>query len=120
MLLITLLWKSKTVCSQTSSDSTITLSAADYTKIINGIIRLQELDTLYKLCKEDVEKADSQIFNLNQVVSNNDQSLELCRKDNDVLHMNLKTVTKQIRNRKIATWCTTVLSGVFGVLYITK
>jgi hypothetical protein len=120
MLLSTLLLPSKTAYSQPSSDSTIVLSVTDYTKIINGIIRLQELDTLYILCQEDVAKADSQIVNLNKIVQNNDQSMVLFQKDNDILRLNLDVVNKQNKRRQVAVWCTSVVAGVFGVLYIAK
>lgn len=109
-LLMTLLPMSKTAYSQTSSDSTIVLSVTDYTKIVNGLVRLQELDTLYNLCKEDVALADSQIVKLDSALSLSDQKILLYKDDLESLKTQLNTSGKKIARRN--KWLT-VLGGAF-------
>jgi len=83
---------SKTVLSQTSSDSMICLSDSDYVKVVNGLIRLQELDTLYKISQEKVANLDSQIANYEQVVANSDTIISRYEGLTDSLKVNLYLV----------------------------
>lgn len=100
---------SKTALSQPSSRDTICLSDSDYTKIVNGLIRLQELDTLYKLCQLKVANADSQIANYEQIVVTSDSIISRYKGLTDSLRVNLHLANRDIhRQRRFALGATGV------------
>ena len=67
----------------------ICLSDSDYVKVVNGLIRLQELDTLYKLCQLKLANADSQIINYQVVIANNDSIVSRYERLTDSLKLEL-------------------------------
>jgi len=87
----------------------ICLSDSDYVKVVNGLIRLQELDTLYKISQEKVANLDSQIANYEQVVANSDTIISRYEGLTDSLKVNLYLANRDIRKRN------RLLIGVGGI-----
>jgi hypothetical protein len=82
----------------------IRLSDTDYVKIANGLIRLQELDSLYKLCQDKVANADSQIVNYEEIITNHDTIISRYEGLTDSLRVNLYLAKREARKQKKLIW----------------
>jgi hypothetical protein len=88
--------------------------------VVNGLIRLQEIDTLYSLCQEEIILADKQIWNLEEVISNDSTIIDMYKGYNDSLRVDLHQFKTVLKKRNKLLGVAGGLAILFGLLFALK